>query len=129
MVAGTPHVRLLPARAERDWALDPADLEAAVAADVAAGLIPFYLVATFGTTSSCAVDPLRLLGELAARHGMWRAPRSPGRCRRGRASCRLAWLATTEGACVVGGKGEAHRLGAAASLRFVKRDARRQAMS
>ncbi len=76
MVSGTPHVRLLPARAGRDWALDPADLEAAVESDVAAGLIPFYLVATFGTTSSCAVDPLRPLGELAARHGMWRAPRS-----------------------------------------------------
>ena len=71
MVSGTRHVRLLPARAARDWALDPADLQAAVEADVAAGLIPFYLVATFGTTSSCAVDPLRPLGELAARHGMW----------------------------------------------------------
>ena len=77
MVSGTPHVRLLPARAERDWALDPADLAAAVEADIAAGLIPFYLVATFGTTSTCAVDPLRPLGEVAARHGMWRDPRSP----------------------------------------------------
>ena len=29
---------------ERDWALDPAALEAAVAADLEAGLLPFYLV-------------------------------------------------------------------------------------
>lgn len=82
MVSGTRHVRLLPARAARDWALDPADLAAAVEADLAAGLIPFYLVATFGTTSSCAVDPLRPLGELAARHGMWCAHRSAARARR-----------------------------------------------
>ena len=76
MISGTRHMRQLPARAERAWALDPDDLEAAIQADLAAGLIPFYLVATFGTTSSCAVDPLRPLGELAARHGLWCAARA-----------------------------------------------------
>ena len=74
MISGTRHIRQLPARAERAWALDPDDLEAAIQADIDAGLIPFYLVATFGTTSSCAVDPLRPLGKLAARHGLWCAP-------------------------------------------------------
>ena len=76
MISGTRHMRQLPARAERAWALDPGDLEAAFRADLDAGLIPFYLVATFGTTSSCAVDPLRALGELAARYGLWWAPRA-----------------------------------------------------
>ena len=76
MISGTRHMHQLPARAERAWALDPEDLEAAIQADLDAGLIPFYLVATFGTTSSCAVDPLRQLGDLAARHGLWCAARA-----------------------------------------------------
>lgn len=83
MISGTRHMRQLPARVERAWALDPEDLEAAIQADLDAGLIPFYLVATFGTTSSCAVDPLRPLGELAARHGLWCAARAV----RNRAAC------------------------------------------
>ena len=71
MVAGTPHCRLIPARPELDYALDPDDLTAAIEADLAAGLIPFYLVGTIGTTSSCAVDPIAKLGAIARKHNMW----------------------------------------------------------
>lgn len=71
MVAGTPHCRLLPAKAELDYALDPADLTAVIEQDLAAGLIPFYLVGTIGTTSSCAVDPIAQLGAVAKKHNMW----------------------------------------------------------
>lgn len=34
------------------------NLETAIKADLAAGLIPFYIVATLGTTNSCAFDRL-----------------------------------------------------------------------
>ena len=71
MVASTPHCRLLPARPELDYALDPADLSAAIAQDVAAGLIPFYMVGTIGSTSSCAVDPIAELAAIARKHNMW----------------------------------------------------------
>jgi hypothetical protein len=48
MVAGISHTRLLPTRAEHGWALQHADLAAAMAQDAAQGLLPFYLCATIG---------------------------------------------------------------------------------
>ncbi len=49
----------------------PEELCAAVAADRAAGLIPFLLVGNAGTVDNGAIDPLRELSEIAARAGMW----------------------------------------------------------
>ena len=46
-------------------------LEAALAADRAAGAVPAMVCATVGTTSSGAVDPVRAIGELCRRHGVW----------------------------------------------------------
>ncbi|MFS8067951.1 MAG: pyridoxal phosphate-dependent decarboxylase family protein, partial [Byssovorax sp.] len=46
-------------------------LDAAIAADLAAGLLPCAVVATTGTTTTTAMDPLGPLGERARAHGMW----------------------------------------------------------
>ncbi|KAL6777837.1 hypothetical protein ACKKBG_A15860 [Auxenochlorella protothecoides x Auxenochlorella symbiontica] len=70
-VAGIQHLRLLPTSAERGWALDPATLEAAMAADEGHGLVPFFLTTLIGTTSSAAVDPVAELAAVARRHGAW----------------------------------------------------------
>ena len=51
--------------------LAPAALREAVAADLAAGRRPFCVVATAGTTSSGAVDPLAELADVCAEHGLW----------------------------------------------------------
>ncbi len=51
--------------------LDVDALESAVAADRAAGLVPFMLVANAGTTNTGAVDPLRELAARAAHHKLW----------------------------------------------------------
>lgn len=67
MVAGIDHVRVLPATSATCYALQPEDLDRAMAEDAAAGLVPCYAMATIGTTSSCAVDPVGLLGQVAAR--------------------------------------------------------------
>jgi aromatic-L-amino-acid decarboxylase len=53
------------------FAMVTARLEAAIAADLAGGLVPACVVATAGTTSSTAVDPLRAIGDIAQRHGAW----------------------------------------------------------
>ena len=46
-------------------------LEAAIAADRAAGAAPAMVSATVGTTSSGAVDPVRAIGEVCRREGVW----------------------------------------------------------
>ncbi|MEO7962548.1 MAG: aminotransferase class I/II-fold pyridoxal phosphate-dependent enzyme, partial [Gemmatimonadaceae bacterium] len=46
-------------------------LEAAVAADRAAGLKPFVVVANAGTTNTGAVDPIPAIADLCEREGMW----------------------------------------------------------
>ncbi len=49
----------------------PDCLAAALAADVAAGRRPCFVCATAGTTSSLGFDPLRPIGEICRRHGVW----------------------------------------------------------
>ena len=56
---------------DADFAMRADALEAMMAADVAAGLVPLIVTATMGTTSSTACDPLRAIGEVAQRHGAW----------------------------------------------------------
>jgi aromatic-L-amino-acid decarboxylase len=51
--------------------LDLAALAQALAADVAAGILPVAVIATAGTTNTGAIDPLRGAGELARDHGAW----------------------------------------------------------
>jgi aromatic-L-amino-acid/L-tryptophan decarboxylase len=51
--------------------LDLDALERAIADDRAAGLRPFCLVGTAGTTATGAVDPLDALADAAGRHGLW----------------------------------------------------------
>ena len=53
------------------WALRPEALARALEADRAAGLQPACVVASVGTTSSTAIDPLRPIAELCRRHGAW----------------------------------------------------------
>ena len=49
----------------------PAALERAIAADRAQGMLPLAVIATVGTTTSAAVDPVRAIAELCARLGIW----------------------------------------------------------
>ena len=70
-IAGFGRRNLRFIETDENFALVPAALEDAVARDRAAGLQPACVVATLGTTSSTAVDPLRAVGQIAARHGLW----------------------------------------------------------
>ncbi len=70
-LAGLPADRLRVIAVDATFAMRPDALAAALAADQAAGLVPGFVVATMGTTSSTACDPLRAIGTLAASAGAW----------------------------------------------------------
>ena len=67
--AGYDHIRLLDT--DPDYAVRPETLAAAVAADRQAGLEPALLCSALGTTGTTAVDPIRVLGEVARSEQMW----------------------------------------------------------
>ncbi len=70
-LAGIPADRVRVIAVDDTYAMLPEALEDALAADAAAGLVPGIVVATMGTTSSTACDPLRAIGELAQAVGAW----------------------------------------------------------
>ena len=71
LVAGFGADQLRAIDVDDAYAMDPVALRAAVDADMAAGLIPCLVVATVGTTSSGAVDPVVPIAEVAGPAGAW----------------------------------------------------------
>lgn len=53
------------------FAMSVAALRAAIEADIAAGQKPAAIVATAGTTTSTALDPVEEIAALAAQYGLW----------------------------------------------------------
>ena len=66
---GLDHLRHI--ETDETYAMRPDALARALEADRAAGVQPACVVATVGTTSSTAIDPLRPIAELCRRHGAW----------------------------------------------------------
>jgi aromatic-L-amino-acid/L-tryptophan decarboxylase len=66
---GKKNFRRLPTDAR--FSLVPEKLEEALARDKDAGLVPACVIATVGTTSSGAIDPLRAIGEICRKHAVW----------------------------------------------------------
>jgi aromatic-L-amino-acid decarboxylase len=56
---------------DADFAMVPEALEAALTRDRAAGFHPACVIATCGSTSSTAIDPIRKIGEICRRHNVW----------------------------------------------------------
>jgi aromatic-L-amino-acid decarboxylase len=71
LLAGFGRENLRPIATDAEHALDVAALEAALAADIAAGRNPCAIVATVGATATTAVDPVAALADIAERHGLW----------------------------------------------------------
>ncbi|GMI70666.1 aromatic aldehyde synthase [Hibiscus trionum] len=63
--------RAIKTKRSAAFGLSPESLRHAISTDVKAGLIPLYLCATVGTTSTTAVDPLIPLCDVAKEYGMW----------------------------------------------------------
>ena len=66
---GAENIRRIPT--DETFAMIPKKLEEAVKADKAKGFVPACVVATVGTTSSTAVDPVSAIGQICREHGVW----------------------------------------------------------
>jgi len=62
---------LRPIATDNSFRMIPEALEARMLHDKAAGLKPLAVVASAGTVSTGAIDPLRQIAEIAQRHGAW----------------------------------------------------------
>jgi aromatic-L-amino-acid decarboxylase len=56
---------------DENFAMDVAELERNIAADIDAGMRPLAIVATAGTTSTTSFDPLEAIADVAQRFGVW----------------------------------------------------------
>jgi aromatic-L-amino-acid/L-tryptophan decarboxylase len=68
---GFPPETLAVVRADRDFRLRAAPVEAAIRRDRAAGLLPISIAAVAGSTNTGAVDAIGELADLADREGLW----------------------------------------------------------
>jgi aromatic-L-amino-acid decarboxylase len=70
-LAGIPPGNVRKLDVDADWRLDAAALDAAVREDREAGLVPFLVVASAGTTNTGALDPLGAIADVCEREGLW----------------------------------------------------------
>jgi aromatic-L-amino-acid/L-tryptophan decarboxylase len=71
MTLGIGREGLVRIPVDQAFAMRPEALAEAIRADRAAGRRPIAIVATIGTTSSTAIDPVSSIAEIAVREGLW----------------------------------------------------------
>ncbi len=69
--AGLGSTSLHSVTVDASFAMDPDALRSAIAADLEEGYVPTIVVATIGTTSSTAIDPIRAIGKICQEYGVW----------------------------------------------------------
>jgi aromatic-L-amino-acid decarboxylase len=70
-IVGLGAANLRAIAVDEKFALRPEELARQIAADKAAGLVPCFVCATVGTTSSNAIDPVPAIAEICREHGIW----------------------------------------------------------
>jgi aromatic-L-amino-acid decarboxylase len=70
-IAGIGKKNLVKVAVRSDYSLSPEKLREAVKIDLEAGYVPCCVVATLGTTSTTAIDPLREIGLICKEYGIW----------------------------------------------------------
>ena len=71
LLAGFGRDNLRSVATDERYAMDPSALAAAIAHDLRHGLHPCAVVATSGTTTTTAFDPLGAIAEVGREHGLW----------------------------------------------------------
>jgi len=70
-IAGVGRKNLRLIETDDHYAMQPALLETAILQDLQAGLTPFFVSATLGTTSSNGFDALPAIGRICRERGLW----------------------------------------------------------
>ncbi len=70
-VAGLGRCVMRQIKVDANYRMDSDALAQAIVADKKAGLTPWLVIASAGTTNTGAVDPLDAIGDIAAQHGLW----------------------------------------------------------
>ena len=70
-IAGIGTDRIRTIAHDASFAMVPDALAEAIVADKAAGLVPFFVCSTHGTTSSMAFDPTPEIGAICQTHNVW----------------------------------------------------------
>ncbi|MEH2394671.1 MAG: pyridoxal-dependent decarboxylase [Nostoc sp.] len=71
IVAGIKRDNFRLIEVDADYRMRPELLQQQIISDIESGLIPFYIAATVGTTSSHAIDPLTEISAIAQIHNIW----------------------------------------------------------
>ena len=71
LLAGFGRENLRTVAHDTNWAMDPAALASAIALDRAAGARPCAIVATTGSTTVTAIDPIEPIAAIATRERLW----------------------------------------------------------
>jgi aromatic-L-amino-acid decarboxylase len=71
MVAGVGTSNLRQIEVDENFAMRPDALAHQIEADKEAGLLPIFVCATVGTTSSNAMDPVGAIARVAQEHNLW----------------------------------------------------------
>ncbi|HET9589401.1 MAG TPA: aminotransferase class V-fold PLP-dependent enzyme, partial [Anaerolineales bacterium] len=66
---GRANLRAIPV--DENYAMQPGALGEAIQADLEKGFTPCAVVATTGTTTTTALDPVKAIAGVARQHGMW----------------------------------------------------------
>jgi len=70
-ISGIGRKNLVKIPVNEDFSMDPVKLKEAIICDKKKGEIPCCVVATLGTTGTTAIDPLRAIGEICLKYGIW----------------------------------------------------------
>jgi glutamate/tyrosine decarboxylase-like PLP-dependent enzyme len=70
-IAGVPRTQVRAIAVDSGYRMVPAALKAAILQDRAAGLLPFCVVASAGTTNTGSIDPLHPIADICREEALW----------------------------------------------------------
>jgi aromatic-L-amino-acid decarboxylase len=71
LLAGFKRENIRVVNHDQNFAMSPDDLSARIERDIGAGVRPCAVVATTGTTTSTALDPIESISKIAKQYGAW----------------------------------------------------------